>query len=160
MASQPQLTIYIVYNAKSTFLGKVNYVYRKTTCPDPHSSPACAACELTHGPSLRLTETDEWEATKARIQHAAVVQVHTDERPAVLARWMKENELSTPAVIADVEPAAADEGSDRDSKRFVVLLATEDLSEVRRDHNRFLQLLKRRCAERDITGVEVEVEDA
>jgi hypothetical protein len=30
--------LYIVYNAKSTLYGKLNYVYRKAICPDPVST--------------------------------------------------------------------------------------------------------------------------
>lgn len=150
-----QPTIYVVYNAKGTLLGKVDYVYRKATCPNQDSTPACAACELTHGPSLRLTETTEWAATKARIHHATIKQVHTDERPAVLARWMNKNGVSTPAVIVDVVPAAA-ATDDHKSERFQVLLTAEDLSQVRRNHAQFLQLLEHRCTEAGIPKVKVE----
>jgi len=66
-------TIYIIYNAKGSFSGKLNYAYRKLTTP----ASACAACDLTHG-GLRLTETAEWTATKGRIG-AVVKQLHIDE---------------------------------------------------------------------------------
>ncbi|THC92738.1 hypothetical protein EYZ11_007786 [Aspergillus tanneri] len=101
-------TLYIIYNAKSTLLGKLNYVYRKTTCPDPAARPACAACELTHGPSLRLTESLEWKSTKAHILHANIVQAHTDELPEALSQWMRQQGVSIPAVI--VEPAQPSSG--------------------------------------------------
>lgn len=65
--------IYIIYNAKGSFSGKLNYAYRKLTTP----ASSCAACELTHG-GLRLTETAEWTATKAKIG-AEVRQLHIDE---------------------------------------------------------------------------------
>ena len=66
-------TIYIIYNAKGSFSGKLNYAYRKLTTP----ASSCAACELTHG-GLRLTETSEWTTTKEQIG-AAVRQLHLDE---------------------------------------------------------------------------------
>ena len=66
-------TIYIIYNAKGSIIGKLNYAYRKLTTP---SSP-CAACDLTHG-GLRLSETAQWMATKKQI-NAEVKQLHVDE---------------------------------------------------------------------------------
>jgi hypothetical protein len=66
-------TIYIIYNAKGSFTGKLNYAYRKLTTP----ASSCAACDLTHG-GLRLTETAAWTATKQQIG-AVVRQLHIDE---------------------------------------------------------------------------------
>lgn len=140
-------TIYIIYNAKSTLLGKFNYVYRKTTCPDPADNPACAACELTHGPSLRLSESQEWTKTKSRILHVNVVQVHIDERPATLAKWMKENGILAPAVVAQLSGNSADQ--------FKQLMTLEDLARVRHDHEKFLELLRDRSRDAGIPGMEV-----
>ena len=67
--------VYILYNANTSILGKVQYAYRKITAP-PTDSP-CAACDLTHG-GLRLTETAMWASTKKRIG-AEVRQLHKDE---------------------------------------------------------------------------------
>ena len=67
--------IFILYNAKASFLGKITYGYRKLTCP-PTDSP-CAACDLTHG-GLRLDESKEWTATKDKIP-AQILQLHQDE---------------------------------------------------------------------------------
>ena len=66
-------TIIIIYNAKASVGGKLNYAYRKLTTP---SSP-CAACDLTHG-GLRLSETDLWKDVKKQI-NANVRQLHIDE---------------------------------------------------------------------------------
>jgi hypothetical protein len=68
-------TVYIIYNAKASVLGKLNYVYRKATAPQGEST--CAACDLTHG-GINLTETEEWKETKAKIG-ADVKQLHLDE---------------------------------------------------------------------------------
>ncbi len=73
MASKP--TLYILYNANASALGKANYAFRKLTASADNSP--CSACDLTHG-GLRLTETKEWSATKARIG-ADVRQLHRDE---------------------------------------------------------------------------------
>jgi len=67
--------IYIIYNAKASVLGKLNYVYRKATASKDES--ICAACDLTHG-GINLTETEEWKETKAKIG-ADVEQLHLDE---------------------------------------------------------------------------------
>lgn len=68
-------TIYILYNAKASLLGKLSYTCRKLSAPADQSP--CAACDLTHG-GLRLKESDEWRATKQKIP-AQVKQLHTDE---------------------------------------------------------------------------------
>ncbi|RMJ23148.1 hypothetical protein PHISP_05992 [Aspergillus sp. HF37] len=149
-ANQP--TLYIIYNAKSTLFGKVDYAYRKLTRPDSCSRPACAACELTHGPSLSLTESPEWAAAKARIRNVTVAQVHTDEQPAGLARWMEEEGVETPAVV--VEAAKANDG---ESGSFQMLLTSEDLARVRRDYGRFLEALRERAREVGVEGLEVDV---
>jgi hypothetical protein len=67
--------IYIIYNAKASVLGKLNYVYRKAKASKDES--ICAACDLTHG-GINLTETEEWKETKAKIG-ADVKQLHLDE---------------------------------------------------------------------------------
>lgn len=144
-------TIYIVYNAKSTLLGKVNYVYRKATCPNPATDPACAACELTHGPSLSLSESSQWKQTKARISNANIVQIHLDERPAPLFQWMKQHAISAPAVI--IKPAIS--SNEEGSGTFKVLLTAEDLSRLRNDHGEFLRTLKSRLADAETPNVTV-----
>lgn len=146
-----QPTLYIVYNAKSTLLGKVDYVYRKKTSSDPTSNPACAACELTHGPSLRLTESPAWTATKKRIHRVTVSQVHTDERPPALAQWMDQAGVLQPAVIA---ATATDDNNNHHD--FWVLLTSADLARVRGDHARFLELLQSRGVEEGFREMEVE----
>ncbi|KMU92400.1 hypothetical protein CIHG_10221 [Coccidioides immitis H538.4] len=142
----PSTTLYIIYNAKSSLLGKINYVYRKSTCPDPATKPACAACELTHGVSLRLAESAEWKATKARILHATIMQLHTDELPPALADWIRQAKVQTPAVVVQPDVASTD---------FQVLLMSEDLARVRLDHGAFLRLLQSRASEAGVQGIEV-----
>lgn len=67
--------IFVLYNAKASLLGKLSYGYRKL-CAPADDSP-CAACDLTHG-GLKLQESEEWKATKAKIP-ATVEQRHIDE---------------------------------------------------------------------------------
>lgn len=141
-------TLYIVYNATSSLLGKINYTYRKKTCPDPSNNPACAACELTHGPSLSLTESSEWKTTKAHIKQANIAQVHKDELPATLAQWMEREQLSTPAVIVETQ----------EPSEFKMLVSSEDLAGVRLDHCEFLALLRSRIDEAGVSGVVVDLE--
>lgn len=70
-------TLYILYNASSTLLGKLNYTYRKLTAPK--CAPACAACDITHG-GLHLDETAAWKEAKAEMGNGVEVkQLHRDE---------------------------------------------------------------------------------
>ena len=63
-SAEAAITILIIYNATSTFLGKITYSYRHITCKrSGDENPACAACDLTHG-GLHLDETAEWKAAK------------------------------------------------------------------------------------------------
>ena len=71
-------TLYILYNADASVMGKLNYGYRKLTAAK--DKPACAACDITHG-GLRLDETKEWKAIKERISQEGmqIKQLHRDE---------------------------------------------------------------------------------
>ena len=68
-------TIYILYNAKASILGKLDYARRKLSAPED-ASP-CAACDLTHG-GLRLNESALWKDAKRSI-NARFEQLHQDE---------------------------------------------------------------------------------
>jgi hypothetical protein len=65
MAS-PSKTLYIIYNATGTIMGKLSYGYKKINCPKD-ADPICAACEITHG-GLSLKETPGWVAAKSEIE--------------------------------------------------------------------------------------------
>lgn len=71
-------TLYILYNADASIMGKLNYGYRKLTAAK--DAPACAACDITHG-GLRLDETKEWKAIKEKItsEGMEIKQLHRDE---------------------------------------------------------------------------------
>ncbi|KAL8822163.1 MAG: hypothetical protein Q9170_008401, partial [Blastenia crenularia] len=56
-------TLYIIYNASASIMGKLSYGYRKLTNTDK-CNPTCAACDITHG-GLHLDETAQWKAAKA-----------------------------------------------------------------------------------------------
>ena len=68
-------TIYVLYNAKASVLGKLDYARRKLSAPE--SSSPCAACDLTHG-GLRLSESALWKDTRERVD-AHFEQQHQDE---------------------------------------------------------------------------------
>jgi hypothetical protein len=75
----PPPTLYILYNADASVLGKLNYSYRKLTAPK--DKPACSACDITHG-GLRLDETEKWKEVKGQIEREGgwvVKQMHRDE---------------------------------------------------------------------------------
>lgn len=71
-------TIYILYNAKASVLGKLDYARRKLSAAE--DSTPCAACDLTHG-GLRLSESAVWKEAKRRI-NAHIEQLHQDELTA------------------------------------------------------------------------------
>jgi hypothetical protein len=73
-------TLYVLYNADASVLGKLRYGYRKITCPRDAESE-CAACDITHG-GLSLKETDAWVKAKKEIEASSgteVIQWHRDE---------------------------------------------------------------------------------
>ena len=77
-------TLYILYNADASVMGKLAYGYRKLTTKDKNK-PACAACDITHG-GLHLDETSQWKAAKAGVVESGAVkevkQMHRDELDA------------------------------------------------------------------------------
>jgi len=68
-------TLYIIYNANGSVLGKAQYAFKKLS--SSASDSPCSACDLTHN-GLNLTETRQWSSTKERIG-AKVYQLHRDE---------------------------------------------------------------------------------
>lgn len=77
-------TIYILYNADASIMGKLSYGYKKLTNKDKEK-PTCAACDITHG-GLSLDETSQWKAAKAELVESGAVrevkQFHRDELDA------------------------------------------------------------------------------
>jgi hypothetical protein len=140
-------TLYIIYNADSTILGKLSYVHRKWKCPDAEENPACAACELTHGPSLSLKESSKWLKTRERIQGVKVRQVHLDEMPDNLRAWTTENKVAAPSVVVSLEGG---EGG------FKELLTRQDLARVRMDHDEFLRFLGQRAEQEKIVNLSIQ----
>ncbi|KAL6245528.1 hypothetical protein RBB50_007527 [Rhinocladiella similis] len=125
-------TIYILYNANASLLGKLNYVCRKITAPTD-SSP-CAACDLTHG-GLHLDESATWRKTKARIG-AKVEQLHRDESTSEVRDFIKANSLKYPVVLGRAGTSP-----------LKTLLTSEDLLKVSTDHSAFLALLEQKAEE-------------
>ena len=78
-------TIYILYNAKASVVGKLDYARRKLAA-STETSP-CSACDLTHG-GLRLSETADWKVAKQRID-ANVEQLHQDELTSEVSQMNK-----------------------------------------------------------------------
>lgn len=82
-----QQTLYIIYNADSTAMGKLRYGFRKLSSK-PSDQPACAACDITHGRTLSLTESPAWVAARQEIEARAgvkVVQWHRNEVASVVS---------------------------------------------------------------------------
>ncbi|KAI9815248.1 MAG: hypothetical protein M1827_002728 [Pycnora praestabilis] len=122
--------LYIIYNAKASLAGKLNYAYRKLKA-STEDSP-CAACDLTHG-GLSLTETAEWTATKRRI-HAEVKQLHTDELDADVIKFVQTEGLRYPIIL----------GRKSNNDDLKVLMQRQDLQGCNKSHSEFLSLLEKR----------------
>jgi hypothetical protein len=84
MSDETLPNVYVLYNAKASVFGKIDYACRKLT--SSADSPACSACDLTHG-GLHLNETKAWSKAK-RLIGANVYQLHRDElTPEVSAKY-------------------------------------------------------------------------
>lgn len=92
--------IIVIYNADSTLRGKLTYAYRKLSTSSS-KSPACAACDITHG-GLSLSEVPGWKKAKMEIerQGCRVSQWHRDEVEASVKQWVKNQNLRYPLVLA------------------------------------------------------------
>ncbi len=80
-------TLYILYNADASVMGKLKYGYKKLRAA-PDCEPACAACDITHG-GLSLNESAEWVNAKKEIEAASdlkIVQWHRDEIAAPVSK--------------------------------------------------------------------------
>ncbi|KAL2049399.1 hypothetical protein ABVK25_010303 [Lepraria finkii] len=96
-------TLYILYNADASLMGKLNYGYRK--CTAPKDKPACSACDITHG-GLHLDETAAWKEAKAEIASKGDVEVkqkHRDELSSDVRSFVEKNKLNYPMVLSGDE---------------------------------------------------------
>ncbi|MCJ1380818.1 hypothetical protein MMC17_003927 [Xylographa soralifera] len=134
MAHSSRSIIYVLYNANASLIGKLDYAVKKLRA-SPENSP-CSACDLTHG-GLRLTETKDWTTTKEKIP-ATVKQLHRDELSQELLTFISQNGLRYPMVLGQ-----------QPSGPLQVLLTSEDLSTVSKDHTAFLSLLFQRAEEKN-----------
>ncbi|KAF2453311.1 hypothetical protein BDY21DRAFT_374886 [Lineolata rhizophorae] len=95
-------TLYVLYNADASVLGKLSYGYRKVTQSKDCENPACAACDITHG-GLSLKETPQWIAAKEEIEAAGlkIVQWHRDEISSPLKEFLKKEGIKYPTTILE-----------------------------------------------------------
>lgn len=106
MSSKPTIspnTLYILYNANASVMGKLSYGYRKLTCAK--DKPACAACDITNG-GLSLEQTPAWKEVKGEIQRERKVEVrelHRDELSSEVGI-----ELSLRCRVCDIGGCAVD----------------------------------------------------
>ncbi|KAL8712153.1 MAG: hypothetical protein Q9220_003587 [cf. Caloplaca sp. 1 TL-2023] len=107
-------TLYILYNADASILGKLNYAYRKLS--SEKDKPACAACDITHG-GLRLDETKAWKGIKDKLtteEGLEIKQLHRDELDGKVKEFMQGNEgVEYPVVLAGDEPGGLRVAMDR-----------------------------------------------
>lgn len=125
--------LYITYNADASFMGKLNYGYRKICKP----ANACAACDLTHG-GLSLSETPQWTQAKGDIErdgNLRISQLHRDEVKEPLKSWLVQNGVKWPAVVMSKSKEDGHESLE-------LLLAREDLAQCKGDTKVLVQMLR------------------
>ncbi|KAL1796005.1 hypothetical protein ACET3X_006229 [Alternaria dauci] len=94
-------TLYVLYNADASIIGKLRYGYRKI-CHSTEGNPACAACDITHG-GLSLKETPAWLEMKRVIEAESgytIVQWHRDELSDEVKDFVKSNTVRYPTIIS------------------------------------------------------------
>ncbi|OCL13375.1 hypothetical protein AOQ84DRAFT_436369 [Glonium stellatum] len=131
MSTSPK-TLYILYNADGSILGKLKYGYRKLKS-SPDCEPTCAACDITHG-GLSLSETPAWTAAKKEIEASGdlkVVQWHRDEVSPALKEFLTANQIKYPTVIIE-----QNEGD------FRQIVSNTDLAAFKGDARAFVEQLK------------------
>ncbi|KAL9005225.1 MAG: hypothetical protein Q9188_001985 [Gyalolechia gomerana] len=98
-------TLYILYNADASLMGKLSYGYRKLTTKN-NCTPACAACDITHG-GLHLDETARWKDAKGEMVKSGVVsglkQLHRDELDGETKAFVQSHGLQFPMVLVKDE---------------------------------------------------------
>lgn len=134
-------TIYILYNANASLLGKAQYAIKKLRAP-ADASP-CNACDLTHG-GLRLNEMAEWTLAKKRI-HATVEQLHKDEASEEIREFMVKEEIGYPAVL----------GRSQAGEGLKKIMGVTELAPVSKDHHAFLRALK---SESRAVGIDLSID--
>lgn len=72
------LTLFVIYNNSTSFLGKIGYNFRRMSAT-AESGSACAASDLTHGGDTEH-ERPEWLELKKQIP-ADIQQLHYDKVP-------------------------------------------------------------------------------
>ncbi|KAL8856969.1 MAG: hypothetical protein Q9178_006464 [Gyalolechia marmorata] len=108
MATTSTTTLYILYNADASLIGKLNYGFRKLT--SAKDKPACAACDITHG-GLHLDETVEWKKVKEELiageagkgGGVELKQLHRDEVGGEVREFVEENKYQYPMVLMGEE---------------------------------------------------------
>ncbi|KAL8918389.1 MAG: hypothetical protein Q9172_005448 [Xanthocarpia lactea] len=102
-STSPTTTLYILYNADASLIGKLNYGFRKLTASSK-DKPACAACDITHG-GLHLDETVEWKKVKEGLiagdggKGVELKQLHRDEVGGEVREYVESNKYRYPMVL-------------------------------------------------------------
>ncbi|KAI4268664.1 MAG: hypothetical protein L6R38_007769 [Xanthoria sp. 2 TBL-2021] len=126
-------TLFILYNADASVMGKLSYGYKKLTNKDK-DKPTCAACDITHG-GLSLDETSQWKAAKADLLDSGAVkdikQFHRDELDHEIKEFVQSRGLQFPMVLA------RNEGSDLRS-----VMSSEDLATFKGDPQTFMKKIR------------------
>ncbi|KAL8848484.1 MAG: hypothetical protein Q9221_006486 [Calogaya cf. arnoldii] len=126
-------TLYILYNADASVMGKLTYGYKKLTNKDK-DKPTCAACDITHG-GLSLDETSQWKAAKKELLETGalkdVKQFHRDELDQETKEFVQSQGLKFPMVLAQ------DEGSGLRS-----VMSSEELATSKGDPQTFMKKIR------------------
>ncbi|KAF2678474.1 hypothetical protein K458DRAFT_491279 [Lentithecium fluviatile CBS 122367] len=125
-------TLYILYNADASVMGKLKYGYRKI-CKSSEENPACAACDITHG-GLSLQETPAWMNAKKQIEAESgskVVQWHRDELSSEMKEFVTSKQVRYPAVVAG-----------KDGGGFEVVMDSSELAACKGDAQKMIEGLR------------------
>ncbi|KAL8645715.1 MAG: hypothetical protein Q9226_007175 [Calogaya cf. arnoldii] len=130
-------TLYILYNADASVMGKLTYGYKKLTNKDK-DKPTCAACDITHG-GLSLDETSQWKAAKNELVESGAVkdvkQFHRDELDQETKEYVQSQGLKFPMVLVQ------DEGSGLRS-----VMSSEELATFKGDPQTFMKKIREQLA--------------
>ncbi|KAF1832029.1 hypothetical protein BDW02DRAFT_632354 [Decorospora gaudefroyi] len=125
-------TLYVLYNADASVMGKLKYGYRKI-CHSSEENPACAACDITHG-GLSLKETPAWVEAKKEIEAESgykVVQWHRDELSNEMKKFIESKGVSYPTIVSNQ--------ADGD---FAEVMNSSELAECKGDAQKVLARLR------------------
>lgn len=110
--------IYCIYDAKGSFLGEINYLWKKYIF-----GFKCSLCDITHN---FLFKKSEW---KRNIKNLKLETIHLDEQTSSLKKITNEK---TPCVVL------------KNNNEYTILIRSEELDKMKGNVDSFFKVLKKR----------------